>query len=314
MRLTGLLTAGFLLASAPATAGLLDNVQDNIKDLIAKDSDARSSARDRIQQQFELSTTPDKKSATDELLLKIKSSSDPLEKATAAITLSKLKAPWEASDHENKVRDLYQTFLETEDSVFKRYIDDALANAKGLYLDAINDFNGVGDNVENPTLTAAKFERMPANFPKSRYAASSAYYLGQYWTRVAIIQKKFPENIAKSDAAFTSFIQRSEARTFASFDFVTDAYYFRALNRILVGKEDEALKQLSDMKAKLGSRAANIYVYQLFYKAKDKSTEIDRYVPSPVLINATLLFINVNPGRLPDAQSELAKQLLASKS
>ena len=75
-----------------------------------------------------------------------------------------------------------------------------------------------------------------------------------------------------------------------------------------------SLKLLAQMKKTLGPRASNVYVYQLFYKTRDKSTEIDRYIPASVLIDATTQFIKDNPGRLPDAQSELARQLLASKS
>ena len=113
MRLSGWLIVGSLLASGPATGGgLLDKVQNNFKDLISKDFDTRSSARDAIKQQFELSTVPDQTLATDELLLKIRSA-DPSEKLTAAIALSKLTSPWLASDHDNKVKDLYQTFLTT---------------------------------------------------------------------------------------------------------------------------------------------------------------------------------------------------------
>jgi hypothetical protein len=306
-----LLLAGSLVASAAVHAGgLSDILQNPIKDLIAKDTDARATARDLIQKQFEASQPAEKRSVTDELLGKIKSAPEPADRLTAAITLSKLKSPWEATDHENQIKDLYQTFQTTPDPALKRYIDDALANAKGLYLDAINDFNG--DHVENPAGTAAKFARMPTDFPKSRYAASSAYYLGQYWTRVAFIQSNFPDNIPKSDEAFKRFIERSKANAFASADFLTDAYFFKALNRILVGKEQEALAQLADMRKEFASRNPNIYVYQLFYKTKDKSTEIDRYIPALTLIDATTRYIQENPGRLPAAQSDLAKQLLSS--
>jgi hypothetical protein len=306
-----LLLAGSLMAGTPAYAGgLSDILQNPIKDLIAKDTDVRSTARDLIQKQVEASQPSEKRSLTDELLQKVKSAPQPADRVTAAIALSKYPTPWEATDHDNQIKDLYQTFLTTQDPALKRYIDDALANAKGLYLDAINDFNG--DRVENPAATAAKFARMPNDFPKSRYAASSAYYLGQYWTRVAFIQSNFPDNIPKSDEAFKSFIERSKANAFASADSLTDAYFFKALNRILVGKEQEALAQLADMKKEFASRNPNVYVYQLFYKTRDKSTEIDRYIPALTLIGATTSFIQENPGRLPAAQSELAKQLLSS--
>ncbi|MBI5320019.1 hypothetical protein [Bradyrhizobium sp.] len=297
-----------LAAIEPATAGgLLDKVQDNIKGLVAKDLDARTGARDIIKQQYELSPVPEQTAVTDALLQKVQSSPNSDDRAGAAIALSKLTSPWVASDHDNKLKALYQTYLDTQDPSLRRSIDDALSNAKGLYLDAINDFNS--DNVANPAGTAAKFQRMPDNFPKSRYAASSAYYLGQYWTRVGFIRSNFADNIPKSDTAFTSFIQRSNNGDFASQNFLTDAYFFKALNRILVGKENETLAQLADMKGGLGTRNPNIYVYQLFYKTRDKTTEVDRYIPAQTLIEATVKFIQANPGRLPEAQSELAKQL-----
>ena len=120
------------------------------------------------------------------------------------------------------------------------------------------------------------------------------------------------DGLVKSDTAFTSFIQRSKNGDFASTNFLTDAYFFRALNRVLAGKESEALTQLADMKKEFGIRNPNIYVYQLFYKTNDKTTEIDRYIPAVTLIDATTKYIQDNPGRLPAAQSELARQLLSS--
>jgi hypothetical protein len=288
--------------------GLFERVQGPINDLISKNTDLRSTARDKIQEQFDRSEPSDRMAAVDELLTRIKSAPNLPDKVTAAITLSKLKSPWQASDHDGMIKELYVTFLSASDPTYKRYLDDALANAKGLYLDALYDFNN--DRVDNPQLTATKFARMPADFPKSRYAASSAYYLGQYWTRVALIRKNFPDNIRKSDDAFTSFIQRAEAQSFGTFDFIADAYYFRALNRILVGKEGEALTQLADIRAKVGY---SVYIYQLFYKTGDKSTVVDRYLPTPVLVDATVKFIKEKPGSLPDGQSELAARLNSEK-
>jgi hypothetical protein len=304
-----LFVASLLAMAPPASAGLYDKVQNNIMDLVAKDSGAKSGARDIIQQQFELSPVPERITATDELLQKIHTASDPTEKAAAAVALAKLKSPWEASNHDDKVIALYRLYLDTKDPSLGRYLDDALSNAKGLYLDAINDFNS--DNVSNPPATAAKFQRMADSFPKSRYASSSAYYLGQYWTRVGFIQNNFPDTIPKSDIAFTNFIRRSKDGEFQNSNFLTDASFFKALNRILVGKENEALAQLADMKKELGASSPNVYVYQLFYKTKDKSTEVDRYIPAQALIDATVKFIQANPGQLPGAQSDLAKLLLS---
>jgi hypothetical protein len=303
MRLAGtvalILIAGCVAAQG---GGFFESVVGPIKSLNSKDIDSRLIAREKIQEQFDRLPPPDRPSAVDELLTQIKSAQNLQDKANAAIALAKLKSPWQASDHEAAITELYQSFLAAEDPTYKRYLDDALANAKGLYLDALSDFNG--DRVENPVLTDRKFARMPSDFPKSRYAASSAYYRGQYWTRVALIQNSFPDNIKNSDDAFNSFIQLAETQTFATFDFINDAYYFRALNRILVGKEDEALTQLSQFRAK-----GDVYVYQLFYKKGDKSAVIDRYFPASVLVDATMKFIKDRPGKLPEAQSELAARL-----
>ncbi len=308
-----LLLASMLAMTPPASAGLFESVRPNIMDLVAKDSGAKSGARDIIQKQFELSPAPERITATDELLKKIQAASDSTEKAAAAVALAKLKSPWEASNHNDQVAALYKLYLETKDPSLGRYLDDALSNAKGLYLDGINDFNS--DNVSNPVATAAKFQRMADSFPKSRYASSSAYYIGQYWTRVGFIQNNFSDSIPKSDTAFTNFIKRSKNGDFPNTNFLTDASFFKALNRILVGKEKEALAQLDDLRKELGNSSPNIYVYQLFYKTRDKTTEVDRYIPAQSLIDATVKFIQANPGKLPEAQSDLAKQLLSpSKS
>ena len=216
-----LLLASMLAMTPPASAGLFESVRPNIMDLVAKDSGAKSGARDIIQKQFELSPAPERITATDELLKKIQAASDSTEKAAAAVALAKLKSPWEASNHNDQVAALYKLYLETKDPSLGRYLDDALSNAKGLYLDGINDFNS--DNVSNPVATAAKFQRMADSFPKSRYASSSAYYIGQYWTRVGFIQNNFSDSIPKSDTAFTNFIKRSKNGDFPNTNFLTDA-------------------------------------------------------------------------------------------
>ena len=71
-----LLLASMLAMTPPASAGLFENVRPNIMGLVAKDSGAKSGARDIIQKQFELSPAPERIAATDELLKKIQAASD----------------------------------------------------------------------------------------------------------------------------------------------------------------------------------------------------------------------------------------------
>ena len=158
-----LILPALIVTTGARAVTILDSVQSAIGNLISKSTDERATARDSIQKQFDNSTNAQQRAAVDELLAKL-SSDDATARQTSAIALSKLKAPWQATNHDAAVKDLCAMFTKAPDPTQKKYLDDALANAKGLYLDAINDFNS--DRVDNPDSVAAKFNRIPTDCPE----------------------------------------------------------------------------------------------------------------------------------------------------
>ena len=64
-----------------------------------------------------------------------------------AVALSQLKTPWETNQQDEDISKLYALMQRTKDETLNRYLDDALANAKGLYFDAINDYNTINDAI-----------------------------------------------------------------------------------------------------------------------------------------------------------------------
>ena len=301
-------------AAAARAEPLPAEISTPLLDFTTIDPDKRTIARDGLQKAVGSYSDQKRKDVVTTMLSQLNTpSTEPLARINIAVALSKLKPSWEANNHDAELAKLYATFQNTKDPTLRRYLDDALANGRGLYLDAIFEYNE--DRVDNPAAVARKFQRMIDLFPQSRYCANAAFYLQQYWTRAAIVKAKLDEYIPLSNKAFDAFWEKTSKDGFISKEFDADARYFRALNDVLQQKEPQAIERLTALKSALG-RDQLIYVYQLFKNppSTPSPVSIDRYIAADILISETINFISKNPGRLPAAQADLANQILTRLS
>lgn len=274
--------------------------------------DQRDTALVALRAAMKMFPAQKRKEFVDWLLSELNSKSEDAQD-TAALALGRLGLTWEASTHEQAISSLYRRLQTTNDVTLRRNLDDALANAKGLYFDAIVDYKLTrAGNIPDENLVSGKFARMARDFRESRYAGNAAFYLGQYWARLAFVRDQFSTYIPKSNDAFDNFIAQSERKQFRNNEFEEDARFYRALNDILVKDEKAAIQKLEQLRTQLQKQRRAIYVYQLFYST-EPSTVIDRFFPGADLVAETISFIQARPGALPGAQSELAAILRGKK-
>ena len=313
MRCTARLAGLLLFAAAGASEGLAQalppEVQKTMQNLVTRDTEQRNIARGELQKLL-ASYDVDKRRSTISALVAQAVAANQSNAVVAALALSQLVPPWEANDHERTADKLYAALvaIPANNVTFRRQLDDALANARGLYVEAIGDYNH--DRVKNVDVVAAKFGRMSQHYSKSRYAPRAAFYLGQYWARAAeLVLANREEFLRRSNAAFNSYLERASRNEFVSMEFDADALFYRALNGILLGQEQDTVNRLKQLTPKL-SKDQTIYVYRLFsHSGGPAESVVDRFIPAPALTAAVLNFIQENPGKLPAAQTELAKRL-----
>jgi hypothetical protein len=301
-----------LLTLVSAREGLAQDlpaeIQKTMQMFSTRDLEQRNVARAELQKLLASYDPGKRKSATSALVAQ-SLSRDQSKAIAAALALSQLAPPWEANNHERTTEGLYDDRLVVEKNLsFRRQLDDALANAKGLYLDAIDDYNN--DRVTNVDAVAGKFDRMSTRFSKSRYAPRAAFYLGQYWARAAQLVPASKEDfLNRSNAAFDSYVRRAANSEFVSSEFDADALFYRALNGVLLGQEPDTVSRLKRLTSKL-PQDQTIYVYRLFHHSGGPAESVvDRFVPARALVEAVVDFIQANPGKLPAAQAELAGRL-----
>ena len=208
--------------------------------------------------------------------------------------------PW-VSINASDTSDLYNFILGTTDSLVQGTLDTALASAKGLYFDGINNYNDVLGGTSHEAVDA-KFNAMSTQFPKSAYAANAAFYRAQYWTKLAQINQAeaSAENIKKSNEAFDLLITRQKgSEPFTSHRFDADAVYFRALNDVLSGDEDAARLKLDQLAANAANNTdKQIYIYRFFYLGNFKNCKegrLDMYFKTEWLASITSSYIMNHP-------------------
>jgi hypothetical protein len=229
-----------------------------------------------------------------------------------ALALSQLGTPWQSSQQEKDVQKLYALMQQTKDDTLQRYLDDALANAKGLYFDAINDYNNIDDRNPDGEIgripeVRAKFQRM-AGFSDSVYAGNAVFYLGQYLARMATIFGRRDEGLnesllGESAKVFGDYIDRATNGAFRRATFVYDAYFYRALNQVIAGQPDKAIRLLKQIPDTPDDR---IYVYQFFY-SRDRDTVIDRTIDGRRLAERTIRHIEKFGNDAIDRQMDLVR-------
>jgi hypothetical protein len=252
------------------------------------------------------------------LLGRLTTTSDYRTQLGIAVALSQLKTPWETPDQHADITAVYAMMQRTDDETLRRSLDDALANAKGLYFDAINDYNSMelsGPSIDPDQVRSveAKFLAM-ANWPDSAYSTNAIFYLGQYLARAATIARTVDPTqtdalLARSDQNFEKYIDLSSGKASRRSDFASDAYFFHALNEVIGGRTKQALDRLSKVPDTADQR---IYVYQFFF-SRAYGSVVDRSFDARQLVDMTSKYVSVAGDKAIERQAELIKTLRGIK-
>jgi hypothetical protein len=298
------------VATAQDTPKTLDQI---VAMLVSDDVDTRREARVLLEQYLEALDPARQKDEIGKLCAKLWPA-DYREQLGLAIALSQLKTPWESSRQDDDIQKLYTLMQQTKDDTLRRYLDDALANAKGLYFDAINDYNTIDERdldgeIARIREVTAKFRRMAA-MSESVYSGNAVFYLGQYLARLATIFGGRDESlnarlIAGSDKAFEQYMDQAKGGAYRRPAFLHDAFFYRALNQVIAGKPAQAIELLKRIPDTDDDR---IYVYQFFY-SKDEDTIVDRTVNGGRLIKATIDYLSNNRDDPIGNQMKLVKNI-----
>ncbi len=193
-------------------------------------------------------------------------SRSPLIKNGICSTLDALKLFWTATRQDETEQVLYKLYQQEPDKALKALLDRALMRAKGLYRDAMEDYNN--DKVD-PSVEA-KFRRVYETYPQSTYAPKAHFFLGQYYLRALAILKEHnqpvqpEEYLNKANQVFQNLLDNSGSVYEPPFEYLLDAHYFRALNFVQLNQVNDALKELKDIQAQ-PTVDDKIYIHQFFY-------------------------------------------------
>lgn len=173
---------------------------------------------------------------------------------------------WTTPQQEEMEKQLYKLYQRENEPGLKMIIDRALMKAKGLYRDAVNDFNNdrVGPGIEK------KFQRVYQNYPDSAYASKAHFYFGLYPLRAYAVAKRnheavnLKEFVTQSNQWLQDFLNKAASGAYrGNVQHLMDAHYFRALNFVLLNQVSEALKELKFIEQ--NNTEEKIYVFQFLY-------------------------------------------------
>jgi hypothetical protein len=307
-----------LLTSATPVVGQDTQQLLQLAQLDATQQLDRMNAREELKKYLE-NTADSLRPALIQALITALPSYSPLAKMTICKSLESLSFFWTATNQEEAEKSLYQWYQKEPDPALKAALDRALMRAKGLYRDALDDFNNsrVGPAVE------PKFRRVYENYPKSSLAAKAHFYLGVYPLRVyAILKKrnqqpKLEEYVKQSNEVLQDFLTKAASYGSSSQpNQVLDAHYFRALNFVLLNQIDEAINELKAIETDKSS-AEKIYVYQFFYsnllgevtgsRLVVENDIVDKFFAGRTLAKYTREYLESNKGKNFKEQEELRK-------
>jgi len=208
---------------------------------------------------------------------------------------------WKVKDQKRTENKLYELFKQTNYPTLKKNLDSALMKAKGLYWDAIWDYNYYHPRTKRIIdKTAQKFRLIFNDFPESRYASKAHYYLAKYYTRVYLIREfkgwgaDKNELIAKeSNSTYQNYLSKVQDGKYKPKQLM-DAYFYFALNWVLLGKIDNAINELEKIKKSEIKNDYSIYVYE-YYSSKGNGNVINRYFPSDQLTEYTIQYLKKHP-------------------
>jgi hypothetical protein len=297
---------GLVYAQTAAISGAAF-VDLSVRALMATRSEDRRGGRAMFSQQLSLLVPEQKLEAAGALIGKLKTE-ETRTKIEIATTLGQLREPWNTKNPGVDVAFIYQRYLETSEDTLKNALDSALANAQGLYRDAIQAYNR--DRVPDDLMeVAAKFTTVADKYVKSRYAENASFYLGQFYTKAFFLgHSKGKPLINESNAALERYIKRAESDEFVKTDFLAAAYFYRALNGLIINDTASTREWLTKGTQKFAERDDRIYIYQLFY-ANDRDTVLDKYLPARSLFRNALNFVSRNPSVSPERQKEFLEAI-----
>lgn len=207
---------------------------------------------------------------------------------------------WKVKDQKMAENKLYELFKQTNEVALKKNLDSTLMKAEGLYWDAIHDYNEGRLNTGAVKISVAKFKRVFSEFPESTYASRAHYYLAKYYTRVYLkrkakeMQADKNELIAKeSNSTYQNYFNKLKEGKYKPIEEM-DAHYYYGLNWVLLGKIDNAINELDEIRKSPIKDEYPIYVYE-FYYSKGNGNVMNRYYPSDQLASYTIEYLQANP-------------------
>lgn len=223
---------------------------------------------------------------------------------------------WSATNQQEAETTLYKLYQDESDAALKIALDRALMRAKGLYRDAMKDFNS--DKIDQSVVE--KFQRVYENYPKSRYAPLAHFYLGLYPLRSYAVLKKgnqspnLEEYVKKSNEVLQNFLEKAATVYPTPSQNVLDAHYFRALNFVLLNQVDEAINELTAIETDK-SPEEKIYVFQFFYsnllgeatgnRLVVENDIVDKFFDARTLAKYAREYLETNKGKNFKEQSKL---------
>jgi hypothetical protein len=252
----------------------------------------RRVGRATIAQQIALLTPEQKLQVTSALIAKL-AAADINSKTDICYILSAYPKYWTTSNQKSDTRFVYDQFLNEPDESLKTALDSALANAKGLYRDAINDFSQV--DLESLRTAESKLRAVASDFPKSRFAENASFYIGLTIINQYIAGDRRQQLIKNSNDAFEDYIKKViDAKFGKKNDFFAAGYFYRGINGWIQDDLADARKWMGDG-AKRFSDDDNIYIYQVILLPNVKSAVIDRFLPAKSVFTNSLTVLNADP-------------------
>jgi hypothetical protein len=294
---------------APADAGaFVDFSLKALLEIVSSNPRDRTGARNLLARQITGFNPPTRAAAADTLFARLRSDASQAWNDAYAV-LGLMPSPWTTNNLDSDVQLLYQRLQSTPDDVSRDLVDNALANARGLYKDGIASFN----STHLPDLVASepKLRTMSLSYPLSRYGERAAFYFAQLYAKRFVLGDAAGTSLLQSsNMAFEDYIKRAEKGEFnKKTDYLAAGYYYRALNGWLANDINDSQAWLNKGQKFQGTES--VYIYQLFV-SRDKETVIDKYVPAKVAFEKTQAFISRVPTPLPSQAGELLAALRQS--
>jgi len=260
----------------------------------------RRAAQNELTEYLDNTDDANRGEVIDRLLLKIRDKKNSSTRLRTGISYSigQIKSFfWKVKDQEKAEQNLYVDFQQEKDPALKKNMDSALMKAEGLYWDAIH-----GYNYDKPITNAIinknvqKFRHVFVDYPESSYASKAHYYLARYYTRVYLIKKykgwqadKHEFIAKKSNSTYENYFKMVKEGKYEPSE-TMDAHYYLALNYVLLGEIENAIKEMEKIRKSQIKNEYLIYVYE-FYFSNDNENVKNRYYPADQLAEYTIKYL-----------------------